>query len=982
MLEKENFSQNLTKMVGFKYQCERIIKLRYHYLLLTLTFLFFIQNQIFSQGQEVFSRIIDTEKGAPSEQFFDLALHPDHSILLASDRGLYKFNGILHKKIPFKNHRSNSLTDIFIASDGAIWCRNFSEQVFRGDENKMEELKLLTDLISGENCVGIHQLNNQVFLVTNFGVYSSSLTGKENKRILKHDHIETSFVWNNALFIADIHGNLMLLKNNELKKIAKTPFKKARFAVWKNQVFIFSREQSQQQVFRLEKKEFKPFTFLPISEPFLVLNTIVEKDFFGVATTQGLVIIKANGKTEWLEKGKRVTDLCRDKENNYWLSSLDNGLILIPDFTIRYVLKSENGENFNNLTIGKNNQLFISTNRGGIIQYNYKTGNKTAISIPIEQNLEFISIDTTTELLYFSSGSFNLKTNQFIPFYFGKDISFDSRNRIYFALHSLAGFLSKSEETNLFSSIPLSKISFQNATLYSIRKQRTRTIQYLKNESLLIGFADQLIHYSKAGKKVWLDEYKKPIYATDIIENDIGVWVSTTQNGLFLFKHTGEIIKHWKVNDGITGEICKKLFFNKNILYVVHDKGVDIIHNKTRKAHNITADFGIQHLIFNDIVIIEDSIFFLTNKGLLRAPVYREYEKDRQTLSLTSWIVNGKKRNLTHFNLKNTQNSIRFNWNLTVFKKANTESLEYRLLPKMKKWNSLSTQSNAIDFFDLQAGSYRFELRFKTNPTVKIHHCFVIDKPYWLTWWFLSLAIILFFTSFYFIFQYAQNRFRKQQLFKERLVFSQLTALRSQMNPHFLYNVLNSLQGLIYSKKINEAGDYVSKFSDHLRRVLDFSSKQEITLKQEIEGLQLYLELEKLRFGEDFQFEILKKNEIDESTMIPTMIIQPFVENAVKHGLMNKQGEKIVKILFELSEANTLKIEIIDNGIGRKAAEIINAKRKDKPSSFALSAIEGRINLLSNYYKKPIVFKAEDILQESSVAGTKITLLIPPKKDE
>lgn len=972
-MTKYSFGANLKTLQSIKFALMR------HLLIFLIAF---ISNVFLAQTSPIFSRIIDSEKGAPSEQFYDLALHPDNSLLLASDKGLYKFNGVTYKKIPFKNHRSNSLTDIIIASDGAIWCRNFSEQVFRGDENKMVELKRLTDLISGENCVGIHQLKNQVFLVTNFGIYSSSLTGKESVRILKYDYIETAFIWNNELFVADIKGNLMCLKNNHLQKIAIAPFERGRYVVWKNQVFIFSREQSKNQVFRLENGQFKLFTTLLIFEPFLVLNTIASTDFFGVATTQGLVLIRANGKTEWIEKGRRVTDLCRDKENNYWLSSLDNGLILIPDFSIRYVLKNENGETFNNITIGKNNQLFISTNRGSIIQYNYKTGNKSKISTFVEQNLEFIQFDSINNKLYFSSGSYDLMKHQFTPFYFGKDISFDGNNRIYIALHSLAGFLSNSAESNLFSSVPVSKILLQNAILNTIRKQRTRTIQYLKNESLLIGFADQLIHYSKNGIKNWLDENKKPIYATDIIENEAGIWVSTTQNGIFLFRYSGEIVKHWKVNDGITGEICKKLFLYKKNIYVVHDKGVDIIYEKTKKAHNITADFGIQYLIFNDLAVVDNSIFFLTNKGLLRVPLKLKFEKDQQTLSLANWIVNGKKRSLTHSNLSNRQNAISFNWNLTVFKKANSESLEYRLLPKMTKWNSLNTQSNSIDFFDLQAGSYRFELRFKTNPTIKIQHSFVIDNPFWLTWWFLSLAIILFFTSFYFIFQFAQNRFRKQQLFKERLVFSQLTALRSQMNPHFLYNVLNSLQGLIYSKKINEAGDYVSKFSDHLRRVLDFSSKQEISLKQEIEGLQLYLELEKLRFGDDFSFEILKKNTIDDSILIPTMIIQPFVENAVKHGLMNKQGEKIVKILFELSEANTLKIEIIDNGIGRKAAETINSKRKDKPSSFALSAIEGRINLLSNYYKSPIVFTASDVLHESIVAGTKITLLIPPKKDE
>lgn len=972
-MTKYSFGANLKTLQSIKFAL-----MRHLFLLLIVA----ISNGFLAQSTPIFSRVIDTEKGAPSEQYYDLALHPDNSLLLASDKGLYKFNGISYKKIPFINHRSNSLTDIFIASDGAIWCRNFSEQVFRGDENKMLELRMLTNLISGENGIGIHQLKNQVYLVTNFGIYCSSLAGKESRRILKHDYIETSFIWNNELYVADIKGNLMRLKNNQLQTIAKMPFEQGRFVVWKNQVFIFSRKQSENQVFRFVNKQFKLFTTLPISEPFIVLNTIASEDFFGVATTQGLVLISANGNTEWIEKGKRLSDLCRDKENNYWLSSLDNGLILIPDFSIRYLLKNEKGETLNNLSVGKNNQLYISSNRGGIIQYNYKTGQKSTISTSVEQNLEFIHVDTINNMLYFSSGSYNLKTQQFKPFYFGKDISFDEKGRIYFALHSLAGLISNSKETKLFSSVPLTSVELGKTVFYNIRSQRTRTIEHLQNQSLLVGFADQLIHYSTKGKKVWKDEKGNQIYATDILENKAGIWVSTTQNGLFLFNSSGKIRKHWKVNEGITGEICKKLFSINHAVYVVHDKGVDIIYANDKKGHNITADYGIQHLIFNDVVVIDASIFFLTNKGLLRAPVNHKFEKDQQSLSLVNFIVNGKKREITDSKLSNDQNDITFNWNLTVFKKANTESLEYRLIPKMKNWIPFSTQSNFIDFFDLQAGNYRFELRFKSNPTIQIKHSFYIEKPYWLTWWFISLVIILFFTSFYFIFQYTQNRFRKQQLFKERLVFSQLTALRSQMNPHFLYNVLNSLQGLIYSKKINEAGDYVSKFSDHLRRVLDFSAKQEITLKQEIEGLQLYLELEKLRFGDDFRFEIFKKNSIDETTMIPTMIIQPFVENAVKHGLLNKHGEKVVKIQFELSETKALKIEIIDNGIGRKAAGLINSKRKDKPNSFALSAIEGRIKLLSNYYKNPIVFSAEDILHESIVAGTKITLLIPPKKDE
>jgi LytS/YehU family sensor histidine kinase len=201
------------------------------------------------------------------------------------------------------------------------------------------------------------------------------------------------------------------------------------------------------------------------------------------------------------------------------------------------------------------------------------------------------------------------------------------------------------------------------------------------------------------------------------------------------------------------------------------------------------------------------------------------------------------------------------------------------------------------------------------------------------------------------------------------------------MNPHFLYNALNTLQGLIYTKKVDEAGTFVSMFSDHLRHTLNMSEKQMITLRDEIESLFVYLELEKLRFGDDFHFEIKKESNVSDLVQIPSMIIQPFVENAVKHGLLNKKGRKNVRIHFMLLENQLLQISIVDNGIGREQSNLLNLQRKDKPKSFATKAIENRIDLLNKQSKHQITIRIDDLKDKNLPTGTAVYLVIPLKFD-
>ncbi len=206
-----------------------------------------------------------------------------------------------------------------------------------------------------------------------------------------------------------------------------------------------------------------------------------------------------------------------------------------------------------------------------------------------------------------------------------------------------------------------------------------------------------------------------------------------------------------------------------------------------------------------------------------------------------------------------------------------------------------------------------------------------------------------------------------------------LTALISQMNPHFLFNALNTIQSFIYSNDKKNASNYLGKFSELTRKVLDNSSKKAISLNEEIALLQLYLDIEKVRFGDNFTAIIatdpcLERDEI----FFPPMLVQPYVENAIKHGLLHKQDKKEIFISINGLE-NKKEIEIIidDNGIGRSKSMEINTQRTSH-LSFANTANEKRIDLINQGLDKKITFEIIDKKNEKGAAtGTKIILVIP-----
>lgn len=228
-----------------------------------------------------------------------------------------------------------------------------------------------------------------------------------------------------------------------------------------------------------------------------------------------------------------------------------------------------------------------------------------------------------------------------------------------------------------------------------------------------------------------------------------------------------------------------------------------------------------------------------------------------------------------------------------------------------------------------------------------------------------------------------QTREKEIELLKlnEDLATSQLTALRTQMNPHFIFNALNSVQQFILQGDVVEANKYLSKFSKLQREILHYSNHNFISLEKEIEMLQSYLQLEQLRFGESFSYAINITDEIDPAEIrIPPMMMQPFVENAIWHGLMPKQGEKDLKIYFTLHNDDILLAIIQDNGIGREASAKLkqnNGGDAGKHQSKGMSMVQQRMQLLQQQYGKLFEVMVSDMTDVTgTLQGTRVALKI------
>ena len=253
----------------------------------------------------------------------------------------------------------------------------------------------------------------------------------------------------------------------------------------------------------------------------------------------------------------------------------------------------------------------------------------------------------------------------------------------------------------------------------------------------------------------------------------------------------------------------------------------------------------------------------------------------------------------------------------------------------------------------------------------------------------VALIIIVAVVILFMTFNNRKNKLIQEQLEtklnnQKRQHTLELNALRAQMNPHFVHNSLNAIQYYIQLNEVEKSEDYLAKFSKLMRLFFEYSRKQTISLENELQLLNNYLEIEKLRFEDGLEYSVDVDKKLDtEDVFLPPMILQPILENAINHGIFHKEGQGTLELKFIYINENTFKVEVVDNGIGVNKARELSKNKKQTHTEHSSFVLEERLTLLKESNHWDIDFTILDRSEtEENQTGTKVVLVFKDAKND
>jgi len=463
------------------------------------------------------------------------------------------------------------------------------------------------------------------------------------------------------------------------------------------------------------------------------------------------------------------------------------------------------------------------------------------------------------------------------------------------------------------------------------------------------------------------------------------LWVSSYDDAGVVGIREGKVEAVISKKQGLTSNICRTLLVHDNVLWIGTDKGLNKIElNKPGyPIHPYTSNDGLGSDMVNTIYADSNMMYVGTTAGLTYFDATRVNVSETCRLYLLS-VINAGGNHLQDTSvlvLPYKKNEIRLEFAAISYRSLGNINYKYRLLGLDSAWKE--TDANYLDFFALPSGNYQFQMqainKFGTRSNL-LSFPFLIITPFWKTIWFYATLLALFLYLVWLAASQRIKRIRRRQEEKEQLrrrMFElEHQALQAQMNPHFIFNCLNSIQQYIFRQDIPTANKYISGLAKLIRAILNNSTLPFISLTEEVEFLSNYLSLEKLRFKNKMTYEVVLDPGIDKNVVvIPPMILQPYVENSMRHGLRHKSGEN-GHIRIEIKkQGDHLSIVIEDNGIGRKKAALYKTAEHIEYQSRGMSVTADRIRIMNAAYDKDIRVQVTDLEDDTGrPAGTRVAI--------
>lgn len=726
---------------------------------------------------------------------------------------------------------------------------------------------------------------------------------------------------------------------------------------------------------------------------------------------------------------KKVVNIFTDRERNRWFCS-HNGLSMMPwqNDQVKTMLLKDEVTGFITEAFGvyqdpgTSNLLLINTTSRGL-QYadltNWKVSTIPNPSASDQLKKRITALVNTPDKKIFASDDqnffiYNPSTRTLAPYsltdQYGKPIRQIGRN-----LYDRNGTVFISTYNNGFYTwdypggklLHHNKWEVLNTSSDTKDNQMAPCIADSKGNIWFTG-SNGIYEYRQADKKYYQhvppgsDDLPTITESRYIAEDRNGhIWVTTINNGLYeLATENGkDAWKNYNINSGIglPSDYCEKILRDPtdSILWISNGGGLlkfDPVQRRVVSVINMQNGLygeggGYTFAVFPDKKLVQ--LFY----GALNVIDLNTYRKNsfKPVVQLNSVKVMNEEQvyqfssGTETLKLPYNRNFLQFEFAALLFNNANQSQYAYRLEGADKDW-VYSGQVNTVAYSGLRPGTYTFRVKGAGNDgvwgpetTLKI----VIRPPFYARWWFITICALLAATAIYRWNRMKIIRTKKEEQlkasFQNKIAETEMKALRAQMNPHFIFNSLNSIQKFILKNEHFEASQYLTKFSRLIRLILDHSNQDTIQLSSELDLLRLYVEMESLRFDNRFDYRFRVDEAIQSDTLeLPSMLIQPYLENAIWHGLLHKKEKGRLDVHFSVNEPGMLTVTIDDDGIGREKAAELKSKQVLKKKSYGMQITGDRIDIINrNQHRQASCRIIDKKDPEGQPAGTTVVLTIP-----
>ncbi len=888
-------------------------------------------------------------EGLPSAEVYAVHQDSDGFIWICTDRGISRYDGY-----SFKNYNTAtkgiSNNTVFAAYEigNEIWFICYDGSIFTYDKLKKEFQRL--ELSNNTNKYG--WVSNIYFKKKDIYIYYTSYVNKVAKidratgklTNMDVDSLEPVFRVKEGVIEYTMYKELpmkMLVVNrsNQAYRIKKVIYRGGQIITfYKNKLLVFDNE-----------KKIKEISF---KQEILGIKLINNQLF--VYGKNGFFLIGKDYSYKAIMSNYSVTNFIKDYEGNFWICTLHNGLFKLTSInksTLNIGLKkNERVLCFKNF--GKH--LIMGSSAGRYFVYN-KNSSDIIKSYTIPKQYRISN-------LYINGNKVSIN-NQVVLYEKGGKIVSQPTNSSYhvntFFIRGKRIETSYSEgytvslaDTNVSSEI-------QNAAL----KERVLSVEFKDSTEVYLATFRGLFQTSYNNllhpKQVHPNKIPKIRINKVYIKNNY-VFVATSGEGAYcIYNNTVFPVK------GLSSTIINSFALaGDSLLYVASNRGVDklkIINKDTLQFKFLESYNSKNHLVSDyvyDLTVFDNNIYYSSDVGLAKLPIRLRKKSDKAPkLIVYGVFASGQSESKYPYKFKSSQNDITIKYIGISNLKPDKNFYRYKLLKKGHQAEWKYTDSREIVFSNLEPGTYNvllsarnYKNTWSQPKTISFYIKAGLIQMVWFQVLLVVIAIILIVVAIHFRIKFlkrAENEKLQLKQMENMYTEAALSSLKSQINPHFIFNALQSVQGYILRNETSLANEYLNKFSKLIRSGLLYSTLEFIAVEEEKEFLIHYLDIEKLRFPNRFIYSLqVDERLIIENVKMPPLMLQPFCENAVKHAFEEDSLNNKIEVELCLDDSESfIHCTIKDNGIGFK-----NSKKKSTHASKGISLVEHRINLLVQKY--------------------------------